>query len=611
MIVGSLISASIVGYTHTNQRESASIAASAIMERSAEILRLKVEALIRPIETIADLSSAWPDISVAPTEDGHPMLNRFMALLKLHSQISALNIGFQDGSFYMVRAAAAQSAEKLVELSAPAETMFIEQILLRDESGEAQVSRNFLNENGEIIFSVAARKAEYDPRTRPWYTAAWEGESVTRSQVYLFSGSGKPGMTISRRHARGVVGVDFTLRQLKEFLSGEPQAKNGLLAIFSADGTILATTASADENAVLTTLIDHVQSQPFFQAGTLDIQGIPWLAHVAKAPLGADSNEIIALALPLAVITEPIAKLSRNTMLVSLLIVLASMPFIWMVSRGLSKPLIRLAADADRIRHFDLRPMDGTKSKVIEVHQLQSAMARMKTSLRTFSLYVPKSLVKKLIERDEMPELGGQRRFITVLFMDLENFTAMSADLEPEEVMRRMSAYFEVVTQTLLAHGATIDKYIGDAVMAFWNAPDDTDDHTVLACRAALAIQQAALVETAKWAVPGTQALRTRIGLHCGQAIVGNVGSSDRMSYTALGTTVNLAARLEAANREMGTSILVSQEMAHTNAGLFEFRSAGTVDLKGFSDPVEVFELLSELSAKDTPEAGREPESVT
>ena len=109
-----------------------------------------------------------------------------------------------------------------------------------------------------------------------------------------------------------------------------------------------------------------------------------------------------------------------------------------------------------------------------------------------------------------------------------------------EEALEWMARYFEVVTQTLHAHEATIDKYIGDAVMAFWNAPLDTEDHDAKACRAALAVVEAARAETAGWSAAGAP-VRTRIGLHCGEAIVGNVGSSDRMNYTALGAAVNLS----------------------------------------------------------------------
>jgi adenylate cyclase len=221
-------------------------------------------------------------------------------------------------------------------------------------------------------------------------------------------------------------------------------------------------------------------------------------------------------------------------------------------------------------------------------------MARMRASLRTFALYVPKALVAQLVEHSHGPELGGARREITILFMDLENFTAMSAHREPEEVMSRMSRYFEAVTQVLLAHGATIDKYIGDAVMAFWNAPEETPDHVALACRAALEVIAVGQKETGSWAEPGTLPLRTRIGIHTGSAIVGNVGSSDRMNYTALGAAVNLAARLEPLNRDLKTDILVSAAVAEAVSGRFAFESAGRFHLKGFDDEIEAFALKSE-----------------
>jgi adenylate cyclase len=298
------------------------------------------------------------------------------------------------------------------------------------------------------------------------------------------------------------------------------------------------------------------------------------------------------VAMPVAQIVAPIDRVSRDTLIVSVLILLASIPLIWLISRRVSRPLSRLVLEADEIRRFDLSDVLPTDSVVEEIQSLQRAMARMRGSLRTFALYVPKALVKQLIERDEAPELGGKRRDVTLLFTDLENFTAMASHLEPEQVMVRMSRYFETVTQALLARDATIDKYIGDAVMAFWNAPTDVPDHAGRACQAALDIIEIARRETDSWSQPGLPPLRTRIGIHCGEAIVGNVGSSDRMNYTALGATVNLAARLEALNRELGTGILVSADVVARVGERFVFRHVGKSALKGFDDGVDVFELM-------------------
>ncbi|MEQ9815151.1 MAG: adenylate/guanylate cyclase domain-containing protein, partial [Azospirillaceae bacterium] len=320
-----------------------------------------------------------------------------------------------------------------------------------------------------------------------------------------------------------------------------------------------------------------------------------WLAHVTPIEFGDETGEFLLVALPRDTLTAEIDRMTHDAVLVTLLILLAATPFLWLVARGLSRPLKRLAVSADAIRRFELDGTEGTTSRIAEIERLEQAMAEMRGSLRTFAVYVPKTLVKQLLEQASAPRLGGTRRDITVLFMDIENFTAMSADLEPEEVMRRMSRYFEVVTAILLAHDATIDKYIGDAVMAFWNAPADTTAHTRKACAAAIEIAEAAERETRGWHRRGKPRLRTRIGIHRGEAIVGNVGSSDRMNYTALGATVNLAARLETLNRDRHTDILVSQavvdRLRDDQDSPFRFTPAGETTLRGFAEPVAVYEL--------------------
>jgi adenylate cyclase len=145
--------------------------------------------------------------------------------------------------------------------------------------------------------------------------------------------------------------------------------------------------------------------------------------------------------------------------------------------------------------------------------------------------------------------LGGTRREITLLFSDIVNFTAITETADPTRVMQYTSRYFAAVSSEIMKHGGTIDKFIGDAVMAMWNAPADNSDHVRHACAAALAFQRANALLNADFEREGWPAYETRIGIHTGEAVVGNIGAEDRMNYTALPATVNLAARLEGLNK--------------------------------------------------------------
>lgn len=591
LVVGLTLSLSIVGYSYTRQKEAAYLATSELMERTAEILRLRTETLVSPIDQVARQSSDWQGVTREPSETGHRAIKRLISLLQRHPQIAAINFGYDTGSYYMVATAESRSQESLERMQAPPDTQFMERIILRGEGHEGRPITRFLSAEGEVLGETLIGPRNYDPRKRPWYRSVRYGPREARSQVYLFYSSRQPGLTVSQRHDTGVVGVDITLREMEEFLRADKLAQDGVLAVLGAEGQVLARAGEvANGGEVLDALSTRLKQQDGFRSGAIEVAGEYWIAHVDTAPFGKGTREALVLAMPIRVLAAPIIRVFRNALLMSLAIALVSVPLIWLVSRSLSRPLHALARDAERIRHFDLTQTEFKPSRVDEIFQLQVSLARMRNSLSIFTSYVPKALVRGFLERDAAPKLGGENRDLTVFFMDLENFTAMSSDLPPEETMRRMSQLFEEATQVLLAHGATIDKYIGDAVMAFWNAPDEVEDHEAKACRAALAVRDVAIAEIAKWYVQGLT-LRPRIGLHSGEAIVGNVGSSDRMNYTALGATVNLAARLETANRDLGTSILISPDLKERLEGRFETKSVGRVDLKGYKDPVEIFEL--------------------
>ena len=161
------------------------------------------------------------------------------------------------------------------------------------------------------------------------------------------------------------------------------------------------------------------------------------------------------------------------------------------------------------------------------------------------------------------------------------------------QVLLYTSRYLAALSAVIMAHNGTVDKFVGDAIMAIWNAPADDPDHVTNACSAALACRRANEELNAAFEREGWPAYRTRFGLHTGDAVVGNIGSDDRMNYTVLGATVNMAARLEPLNKEHGTAILVSETVARRAAEGFDFRFVTEVNLKGFGNKVRVYELLA------------------
>jgi adenylate cyclase len=208
-----------------------------------------------------------------------------------------------------------------------------------------------------------------------------------------------------------------------------------------------------------------------------------------------------------------------------------------------------------------------------------------------FDLYVQKELVDEVLEKPEMLKLGGQRKEITVMFSDLAGFTSISEQKEPEELVSFLNLYLSEMTGIILSNKGTLDKYIGDAIMAFWGAPIDIEEHAYLACKSVLEMEQKLKDMSEQLTRSGMPYPLVRYGMNTGAVVVGNMGSAKRFSYTVMGDNVNLAARLEPANKIFGTKILISQATRDLVEQDFLTREVALLQVKGKQQPMRIFEL--------------------
>lgn len=211
--------------------------------------------------------------------------------------------------------------------------------------------------------------------------------------------------------------------------------------------------------------------------------------------------------------------------------------------------------------------------------------------------YLPEDVAREIIDFPERLALKGSRASLFILFSDLEGFTSLSHQLEPEEVARLLNRYLDRLSQVVLDHGGLIDKYVGDAVVAFWGAPIARADDGERAAKAGYALWQAG-EEFRRSVDVGLPVGRTRVGLHHGEAVVGNFGGERRIQYTALGDAMNTAARLEAANKKLGSSVIASREFIE-RSNLDWWRPMGTALLRGRAQPVQLFEPAPAFPAQD------------
>ena len=209
-----------------------------------------------------------------------------------------------------------------------------------------------------------------------------------------------------------------------------------------------------------------------------------------------------------------------------------------------------------------------------------------------FSTYVNPSLVDELVAHPEKLVLGGQREELTVLFSDIIGFTAISENLSPEALVSILNEYLDVMSGIIFRNDGTLDKYEGDAVMAFWGAPIPQKDHAVRACLAALEMQTSLAGLNETWKGSGRPPIRIRIGINTGDMVVGNMGAVGKFAYTVIGDSVNLASRLEGANREYGTGIMVSQRTYDLVRQDILGRELDRIAVVGRSEPVTTYELI-------------------
>lgn len=225
--------------------------------------------------------------------------------------------------------------------------------------------------------------------------------------------------------------------------------------------------------------------------------------------------------------------------------------------------------------------------------------ANVKYIRNTFSKFVSKDVVDELLRHPEKIALGGAKREITIFFSDIRGFTTLSEALSPEELVKLLNEYLSTMTEIIIECKGTIDKYMGDAIMAFWGAPVDLEDHAYYACVASL-IQMDKLAQLqASWKQRNLPSIDIGIGLNTGSAVVGNMGSSQRMDYTCMGDTINLGSRLEGSNKTYGTNIIISEYTYERVKDRVYARELDLVQVKGKTHPVRIYELIGLINDED------------
>jgi adenylate cyclase len=482
--------------------------------------------------------------------------------------------------------------------------------------------------------SVVDAADGYDPRKRGWYDIAQKQRKSSWTPVYLFATDHLPGFTSviplydNNGILSGVSSLDITVDEISRFLATiQPTAGTKIALVDSAHNLVaFQASTSEDLNKLFTETVDEngvsafdIRSLDMFpeedvryilgetlkrDSGgyeTVKYNGKLYRSALAPVTIGNGLELLIGIIIPEDDIIGNVKKNLLYVTLFSVVILAIIIVISSLFSNSIAKPMQQLSEEMTKIRNFQLDSDVVIPTTLIEIVNMHDAFEGMRIGLRNFKRYVPSDLVAQLINKDIEAKIGGEKRELSIFFSDIANFTSISEKLSIEELVEHLRIYFANVSKTILDNKGTIDKYIGDSVMAFWGAPVQSSNHAEMACRSAVNIQAILHTIFRKWANTGKAPFYTRIGIHSGEVIVGNMGYEERLNYTVLGDSVNLASRLEGVNKVYGTRIIVSQSTWEQCSGLFEFRKLDKISVKGRHEGIAIYELYSEKDEIEKP----------
>ncbi|MDA4847081.1 adenylate/guanylate cyclase domain-containing protein [Hoeflea poritis] len=355
-------------------------------------------------------------------------------------------------------------------------------------------------------------------------------------------------------------------------------------------------------------LRDRAEADSFRITETLDEGSREYIVMTKAVAAMSEQPYVLAAFFDAANLSSELER-ARIAAIVGLVAFVLAVAMAVFFGNRLSKPLTRVADAASRFARLDLASHKQLPvSRVREIDGQARAMNAMHTALSQFGQYVPKELVRRLMQSGTQATRSVERE-ITVMFTDVAGFTAMSEHMGAGDVVKVLNEHFETLCGQISKHSGTVDKFMGDGLMAFWGAPEADPDHARNAIEAARGIMEAFDAENRTREGQGLEPLKLRVGIHTGRAVIGNIGGSDRQNYTVVGDIVNVASRLEQLGKEMiedrSVCVLISSQCRISAGDPSDLVPAGSHMLRGRKRPISVFALQIRNSGRDAPYKAR------
>ncbi len=347
-----------------------------------------------------------------------------------------------------------------------------------------------------------------------------------------------------------------------------------------------------------------IELRPPLQSHVTDIDGVEHVFIYRRLETYTRTPWYVGMHFPQDVVAGEVNRL-QNSIIAGLIALVFSVALALLMGWRLARPVARLSSAARLVGEMQLEDIsDLPRSRVRELDEQSSAFNAMTGALKWFQAYVPRSLVRQLVREGDLAAFASGRRNVTVMFTDIAGYSTVSEGKGAAEIAALLNHHFAIVTREIEAEGGTVDKFIGDSVMAFWGAPEKQKNRAIRACRAALAIRAGIAADNKARADRAELPICMRIGIHSGEATVGNIGTRDRINYTVIGDDVNVAQRLEQIGKQVTPDAEVAISIsAATVADLdssFDIEPVGEMEVKGRTAPVRVYRLVGTAKALAT-----------
>jgi adenylate cyclase len=544
--------------------------------------------------------------------DTEKIFEYYAEILKIHPQFKM--------AYY------SDTTGELIMLNRMHDGSFSKRYVHNDEK-EIQIRWEHANPNYYGAYPNINEPAEtgYDPRKRSWYQDAAEQKAMIWTPVYLFATDHLPGFTSAipifdtSGAVAGISCVDIAVDELSRFLGTIQPTPGTKILITDKEDNLVALQARYDGdleklfertidangytaynissiNAYSDEAIRYIAQQTLQGGGglqTVKYRGNNYVSSFIPISQGNGLELNIGVIVPENDIVGNVRKNLMYVTLFSIAILILILIVSSLLSQAIANPMRALSEEMAKIKIFELDSDVDINTGLLEVLDMRESFESMRNGLKNFKRYVPSDLVAQLINENINAGIGGEKRELTIFFSDIAHFTSISEKTTPENLVSDLCLYFEMLSKTIINNKGTIDKYIGDSVMAFWGAPVRMRDHAQRACESAIHIRSNLQALFRQWDNQGKPRFSTRMGIHTGDVIVGNMGYTERLNYTVIGDPVNVSSRLEGINKVYGTDIIVSQFTRDQCRDSFEFRRLDRVSLLGREGEFDIYELIA------------------